>query len=112
MDKVGKHFAAEATNYVEFISSMLNIFLVVNESFGRFFDGGWLKILALLAIACVWYKAFIWMRLFSKPAFFTNLLWKTILGIVPFTIFLILLISMLSNILYVIDKVDNNEDYL
>ena len=51
------------------------------------------------------------MRLFSKPAFFTNLLWKTLVGIIPFTIFLVLLISMLSNILYVIDKVDNNEEY-
>jgi len=98
---------------VEAGSSILNIFLVLNETFWRFYcDGGWLKFWALLAIVCVWFKAFIWMRLFSRPAFFTNLLLKTILGIVPFTIFLLLLISMLSNVLYVIDKVDNNENYL
>jgi hypothetical protein len=32
------------------------------------------------------------------------------LGIVPFTIFLVMLLMALSNMIYIVDKVDHNQD--
>ena len=108
-DRIVKYFAEEATNYVELLSSILNTFLVLNESFGRWIDGENLKLLALAATIFIWFKNFYWMRLFEKPAFFMNLLIKTLHGVIPFTVFLTLLILAISNVLYLVDKVDNND---
>ena len=50
------------------------------------------------------------MRLFTKTAFFINLLTKTIKGIIPFTVMLIILVMMFSNILYVLNLVNQDFD--
>jgi hypothetical protein len=55
----------------------------------------------------VWYKAFYWMRLFSKPAFFMNLLTKTLKGITSFTLMLAILIGMLSNVIYLANQLEH-----
>ena len=68
-----------------------------------------MRLLALSAIAFVWYKVFYWMRLFEKPAFFMHLLIKTLHGIVPFMLFLVILTLGLSNMIYIVDKVDYTE---
>ena len=52
------------------------------------------------------------MRLFSNPAFFMNLLTKTLYGIIPFTLFLVILLLALSNMIYIVDKVDHNDELL
>ena len=83
----------------------------MNETFGRqFVDESMLRTYALLAIAFVWYRNFYWMRLFEAPAFFMNLVIRTLYGIIPFTIFLVMLLMALSNVLYIVDKVEHRED--
>ena len=99
------------TNFIESMSAGLNIFIVLNETFGRqFVDESMLRTYALLAIAFVWYRNFYWMRLFEAPAFFMNLVIRTLYGIIPFTIFLVMLLMALSNVLYIVDKVEHRED--
>ena len=67
-----------------------------------------LKFFTMCAVALVWYKAFIWMRLFEEPAFFMNLLRKTIIGILSFTLMLIILVGLLSNVIYIVAKIDHS----
>ena len=63
--------------------------------------------LAVIAITFVWWKLFYWMRLFPRTAFFVNLVTETLYGIVPFTLFLVMLLMALSNLIYIVDKVDH-----
>ena len=70
-----------------------------------------LKLLTMVAIALVWYKAFIWMRLFEQPAYFINLLRKTITGIISFTLMLAILIGLLANVIYIIAKIEHTDDH-
>ena len=108
--KTREHFGGELTNVFELISALLNIFLIVNEWFGRALtDDVSLKFCTMLCIALVWYKAFTWMRLFEQPAFFMNLLWKTIKGILSFTLMLFILVGLLSNVIYIVAKVDHSD---
>lgn len=106
--RLRQHFA-ELTNICEFSAATLNIFLVVNEWSGRSLTGNhdWLKFFAVCDIGLVWYKAFYWMRLFSKPAFFMNLLTKTLKGITSFTLMLAILIGMLSNVIYLANQLEH-----
>ena len=109
--RVMKYFGSSLTNVIESSSSVFNIFIVLNETFGRqFVDESMLRTYALLAIAFVWYRNFYWMRLFEAPAFFMNLVIRTLYGIIPFTIFLVMLLMALSNVLYIVDKVEHRED--
>ena len=67
--------------------------------------------LAVIAIVFVWWKLFYWMRLFPRTAFFVNLVTESLYGIVPFTLFLVMLLMALSNLIYIIDKVDHESEY-
>ena len=109
--KLSAHFGGEFTNVLQLLSASLNITLVVNEWTGRLIVDSNLKGFTICCIALVWYKAFIWMRLFAKPAFFMNLLRKTIVGILSFTLMLFILVGLLSNVIYIADKIDHNQEY-
>ena len=54
------------------------------------------------------------MRLFKEPAFFMNLLTKTLSDIVPFLLMISILIMMFSNVLFILNLVDldTSEDIL
>lgn len=99
---------------IDLISSALNFLLVLNEYLDHsILDHEYLKVCSVFAVAFVWYKIFYWMRLFKDPAFFMNLLKKTLRDIVPFTIMISILIMMFSNIIYIlnlIDLSDSDED--
>ena len=69
-------------------------------------DHEYLKICAVSAVGFVWYKVFYWMRLFKNPAFFMNLLKRTLGDIVPFLLMISILIMMFSNIMYILNRVD------
>ena len=98
------------TNFVEFVSICLNIGLIVNEWTDRYLtDTLGLKILTILCIICVWYKAFTWMRLFEQPALFRNTLYTQIIGIGSFMLMLIILNGALANIIYIVGKIDHTE---
>lgn len=62
----------------------------------------------MFALAFVWYKVFYWMRLFKEPAFFMNLLTNTLGDIVPFMLMISILIMMFSNIIYILNLVDQS----
>ena len=62
----------------------------------------------MCCVALVWYKAFIWMRLFENTAFFMNLLRKTVVGIGSFTLMLFILVGLLSNVIYIVSKIDHS----
>lgn len=52
------------------------------------------------------------MRLFEEPAFFMGLVMKTLYGIIPFTIFLVMLLMAFSNVLYIVDVMEHREEFL
>lgn len=97
------------TNVMEISSAFLNLLLIVNEwTDRRITNGDWHRLFVLIAIGLVWFKAFYWMRLFEKHAFFMNLLYKTFQGIRSFVLMLAILIGCASNMIYVIIKVDHD----
>ena len=55
---------------------------------------------------------FYWMRLFKTTAFFMNLLWKTIKGILTFLMVLLLLLLTLTNLIFIMDKIDHDVDHI
>ena len=59
----------------------------------------------MFALAFVWYKVFYWMRLFKDPAFFMNLLTRTLGDIVPFMLMISILIMMFSNVIYILNLI-------
>ena len=94
----------DLTNMIDVLSGILNIVLVVNEiSSYAILSFELTKFSAMLAVFFVWYKVFYWMRLFTKPAFFMNLLNKTFEGIMSFVLMLMILLMMLSNVLYILN---------
>ena len=77
IDKGMLRYASEFTNYIDCISAVINLVLIINQDFipGHvLYDFQTQKTLAAVAIAFVWYKSFYWMRLFDSTAFFMNLL--------------------------------------
>ena len=99
----------DLTNLLELLSSGMNIFLIFNEWTSRkLTDTKWLRLCTVVAIGLVWYKAFYFMRLFEKHAFFMNLLKQTLQDIVSFMLMLVILIGAASNMIYVIMMVDHN----
>ena len=56
------------------------------------------------AIFCLWYRAFYWMRVFERPAFFILLIKRTFFGIIPFMILLFIILGMFTNMLFVFNK--------
>ena len=62
----------------------------------------------MFALAFVWYKVFYWMRLFKDPAFFMNLLTRTLGDIVPFMLMISILIMMFSNVIYILNLIDQS----
>ena len=63
-----------------------------------------ISVLSITVVFAVWYKIFYWMRLFEEPAFFMNLLYKTLFGIVPFTFMSLILLLMYSNMIYIMNS--------
>ena len=113
VERLIKYFGSSLTNFIEGASALLNIFLVLNETFGRqLVEDSQMKFFALLAIAFIWYRNFYWMRLFENPAFFMGLVIKTLYGIIPFTIFLVMLLMAFSNILYIVDVMEHREEFI
>ena len=100
-------YLLDLTNFIDIFSGILNIVLVLNEISNYSVLGFDLtKLFAMLAIFFVWYKVFYWMRLFTKPAFFMNLLSKTFGGMMSFVLMLMILLLMLSNVLYILNMND------
>ena len=113
VERLVNYFGSSLTNFIEGFSALLNIFLVLNEIFERqLVEDSQLKFFALLAIAFIWYRNFYWMRLFEEPAFFMGLVMKTLYGIIPFTIFLVMLLMAFSNVLYIVDVMEHREEFL
>ena len=99
----------DVTNILELISIVLNLFLILNEWIDRAMtNNNALRFFALIAIAIVWFKAFYWMRLFDRHAFFMNLLKKTLQGITSFILMLAILLGCTANMIYIINKVDHD----
>ena len=92
---------------IDLVSSILNFLLILNELLDHsILDHEYLKFCAVLAVTFVWYKVFYWMRLFKNPAFFSNLLKKTLGDIVPFLLMISILMMLFSNIIYILNQVD------
>ena len=53
------------------------------------------------AVACLWYRAFYWMRVFERPAFFILLIKETLIGILPFLTLIGIILVLFSNVIYV-----------
>ena len=62
----------------------------------------------MLALVCVWYKLFYWLRLFKDPAFFMNLLIKTLKDIKAFMVMMSILVALFTNILFIFNLVDES----
>ena len=106
-DRGPKEYFFDLTNMIDIISSLLNWILVLNECFDHaLIDSTMLKVCSMFALGFVWYKIFYWMRLFKEPAFFMNLLTKTLSDIVPFLLMISILIMMFSNVLFILNLVD------
>ena len=99
----------DLNNIIDLTSSVLNWVLVVNEWVNHFFlDSKSLKVCTMLALVCVWYKLFYWLRLFKDPAFFMNLLIKTLKDIKAFMVMMSILVALFTNILFIFNLVDES----
>ena len=56
------------------------------------------------AVFCLWFRAFYWMRVFERPAFFILLIKRTFFGIIPFMILLFIILFLSTNVLYIFNK--------
>ena len=94
---------------MENLSSVLNIFLIVNEfTDRRMTNDKMLRLCSMTAIGLVWFKVFYWMRLFEKHALFMNILYKTMYGISEFLLMLAIIIGLFTNMTYIIVRVDHD----
>ena len=67
----------------------------------EFLSTGFETFAVAYTIACLWIKAFYWMRVFERPAFFVLLIKETLIGIIPFMILLLIVLVLFANILYI-----------
>ena len=78
--------------------------ILANEIFKRdLLSAGLKTFIVAYTIACLWLKAFYWMRVFERPAFFVLLIKETLIGILPFMILLFIVLVLFANILYIYD---------
>ena len=109
LDQGFSKYIWQLTNIIDLTSSTLNCALVLNELLDHFIlDHEFLKVCTMFALAFVWYKVFYWMRLFKDPAFFMNLLTRTLRDIVPFMLMISILIMMFSNVIYILNLIDES----
>ena len=105
-----KEYFFDLTNFIDIVSSLMNFMLILNELLDHaIIDSTALKFCAMLAIIFVWYKLFYWMRLFKNPAFFMNLLGRTLSDMKPFLLMITILLMMFANILFIINLVDKSK---
>ena len=109
-DKRLSIYMSELTNYMDVGSIILNFVLVFKQDFFRnsWYSFNTQKTLAAIACACIWYKTFYWMRLFTSTAFFINLLTETLFGISAFVTMMAILLLGVSNVMYILNI--QNED--
>lgn len=108
--KCSSRYWLDLTNFVDLLSSILNISLILLNWTGS--ENELIKVGAMIAVFFVWYKTFYWMRLYKQQAFLMNLLMKTLDAIVPFTIMSVILLMMFSNMLYIINQSGEESAYI
>ena len=93
------YFFSSLFNYVDLISSAMNLTILIRYEFVNHMNN---DILILLAVLLMWVKVFYWIRIFSKPASYINLLLRTLKDIVAFLVILIIALGMTTNMFYIV----------
>ena len=113
-----KRYFYNTTNIIDQTSILSNFLIILNEVFDRkifkhdeyIFDEvtgernistSIYSFFIAYAVICLWYRAFYWMRVFERPAFFILLIKKTLVGILPFIVLIVIILLLFSNVLYV-----------
>ena len=94
-----------STNLIDISGICANYVIVFNEIFGReFFSNDFKTYLIVLAVFCLWFRAFYWMRVFERPALLILLIRRTLTHILPFMVLLFIILLLFTNMLYVLNK--------
>lgn len=89
---------------MDITSICTNYLIVLDEAKNReVFDSEVKTLIVAIAILCLWFRLFYWMRIFEKPAYFILMISKTLSHIVSFLILLAIILLLFANMLYVIN---------
>lgn len=98
------HHFSSLTTFIDFTSIMTNLLIVVNEILERSLIDPELKpYIVAYAVFSLWFRAFYWMRVFGRPAFFILLIKRTLYGILPFMMLVVIILLLFANVLYIFD---------
>ena len=103
MRPMRKYFYS-STNLIDFSGICANYIIVTNEVFGRgIFSNNLKTYLIVIAVFCLWFRAFYWMRVFERTALLILLIKRTLTGILSFMVLLFIILLMFTNMLYVLN---------
>ena len=82
----------------------MNFLIIADEiSERRLLDFNLKTFFITVAIFCLWFRLFYWMRVFEEPAFFFFMIKKTLTGIGAFLILLAIILLLFANMTYVLN---------
>ena len=94
---------------MDYTSILMNILIVINEIFDRKILNPKLKMfMIVIALTCLWLRAFYWMRVFEMPAFYILLIKETLIDILPFMLLITMILMLFTNVLYVLNMSDRS----
>ena len=93
-------------NYVDMGSAILNGWVMIEHDLShklgrKIYETETKQTMASIAVFLMWVKAFHWMRLFDKFAFFNRLIGQTFRDVVRFIFIYLMIICAFANVIYI-----------
>jgi len=79
------------------LSSVLNLTILLKADIWQIQQDSLIPIAVLL----IWVQVFYWVRIFEQPAFYINLIERTLSDMSAFLIIVVLAISLFANLFYI-----------
>lgn len=104
--ELGWSYWAELQNYIDTSSTILNLGLLLKYDllYDHWYGLQTQQTLAAAAIGFMYYKLFMWMRIYGPTAFYMRLISETFSDVVSFFFMFIVLIFAFANILFILNS--------
>ena len=98
----GSNYLKSVWNFIDLLSIILNAFLLVDR-FAEMISPEAAVRLAFVAVSLMWLTFIYWLRIFDYTTFYFDLIWQTILDMIPFFLIFTLIIIGCGNATYILN---------
>ena len=108
---LGVDYMSNMWNYLEFFSTCLHTFIVLQHGFKVFnMNFSFLVSLSSIAVILLYFKMFYWLRLFDSLAFYVHMVAETVYDISNFIILFFLCVLTFAHAIFVLNRNSTSEE--